>query len=57
MIEKIRVKEHLYSIVVKVFTILINQDFIKICTLKFEENWIDEVWNIAFEFSTIAVLD
>ncbi|MNE72280.1 hypothetical protein D3C80_1682060 [compost metagenome] len=27
------------------------------CTQKFEENWIDEVWNSGFALSIIAVLD
>ncbi|MEK4529747.1 hypothetical protein NST38_30555 [Paenibacillus sp. FSL H8-0104] len=55
MIEKIGVKEHLYSEVAEVSSILIKQDFINECTQKFEENWIDEVWNSGFALSIIAV--
>lgn len=57
MIEKIGVKEHLYSKVAEVSSILINQDFFNECKQKFEENWIDEVWNSGFVLSIIAVLD
>ena len=57
MIDKIGVKEHLYSEVAEVSSIKINQDFIKECTEKFEENWIDEVWNSGFALSIITVLD
>lgn len=57
MIDKTGVKEHLYSEVAEVSSILINQDFINECTQKFEENWIDEAWNSGFALSIIAVLD
>ena len=57
MIQKIVVMEHLYSEVSEVTSILINQDFIKECTQKFDLNWIDEVWNSGFALSIIAVLD
>lgn len=56
-IQKIGVREYLYSELSEVTSILINQDFINECTQKFEENWIDEVWNSGFALSIIAVLD
>jgi hypothetical protein len=57
MIDKIGVKEHLYSEVTEVCSVMFNQDFINDCTEKFEGNWIDEVWNTGFALSIIAVLN
>lgn len=55
MIQKIGVKEYLYSELSEVTSILINQDFINECTQKFEENWIDEVWNSGFALSIVKL--
>ncbi|MDY8094912.1 hypothetical protein UY456_18250 [Paenibacillus polymyxa] len=57
MIDKIGIQEHLYSEVVEASLIMINQDFINECTQKFEEYWVDEVWNSGFALSIIVFLD
>jgi hypothetical protein len=57
MIDKIGVREYLYSEMAEGSSIMFNQDFINECTDKFEENWIDEVWNSGFALAIITVLD
>ncbi|WP_415840004.1 hypothetical protein, partial [Paenibacillus endophyticus] len=57
MIDKIGVTEYLYTNVAEASSILINQDFVNECTEKFDENWIDKVWNSGFAVAIIGVLD
>ncbi|WP_054024911.1 hypothetical protein [Bacillus sp. FJAT-28004] len=57
MIDKVGVKEHLYSEIPVASPIIIDQAFISECTKKFEENWIDEIWNSGLALAIITVLD
>lgn len=57
MIDIFGVNDYLNTKVSEISSIIINQDCIKECTEKFDENWTDDVWNSGFAIAIIAFLD
>jgi len=57
MVDKLVLREHLYSEMDVTSPLIINQSTINECKKKFEENWIHALWNSGFALAIIAVLD
>ena len=57
MLDKLGLKKYLYSEVDITSPIIIDQALIDECKIKFEENWIQAVWNSSFALGIIMVFN
>lgn len=57
MLDKLDLRKYLYSEVEVTSPIVINQALIDECKMKFEENWIQAVWNSSFALGIISVFN
>jgi len=57
LVDKLVLREHLYSGMDSASPIIINESIITECKQKFEENWIHALWNSGFALAIVAVFD